>query len=275
MHSFNRRLLDHKQLLLATCERFSWQIPLPSLGACVMAGAVRWAGGNAAPSPQQRQHKSADVASTQQKLAMQNDARVQQYPALQRLIQTLPPNDDRSAFPLGLYSAASGSDVASIALQSGANISGEEMGRFQGALSSTAYPEFEDEDRMYPAGVMEDIQMEVLRRNNISMPCKKNQRIYGTVYAVDKKRVWVDVGHSGLAQLGRSVRYPAHCKISSVYVYHLAPLSCSWAVLLLTDSAFRSCLSRTCSQSLGRQGLHDCMHMTSALGTVLCSAYKS
>lgn len=213
MHSFAaRRILDQKQSFVGVCELLSCQTPLPPLGVCFSVGGSRSAGGDARPAvPQQRlpqEQGAVNSAPGQHTRAAQSDGGVQHSPALERLIQSIEPKEDRSAFPLGLYSASSGSDIMTIALQCGARIGSQEMGMFQSALASTAYPEPSDEERMYPAGVMEDIQMEVLRRNNISMPCKKNQRVYGTVYAVDKKRVWIDVGHTDLAQLSRSVRCP-------------------------------------------------------------------
>ena len=213
MHSFpSRRLLDHKQSFLGAWEVLSSQIPLPLFGACSTAGgAVRSAGSSAPSSPQERkphERKPPDSITGQHKPAAQSDVRVRQSPALERLIQSIPVTEDRSAFPLGLYSAASGNDTVTMALQCGASLSGQSMSMFQGAMSSTEYPECSEEDQMYPAGVMEDVQTEILRRNNISMPCKKNQRVYGTVYAVDRKRVWVDVGHTSSAQLSRSVRFP-------------------------------------------------------------------
>lgn len=251
MHYY-RRLLDRKQLLLTAWDSIYSQ-NLSYLGdhvTVVTGAAVRCASERATekrPSVLQqrsnREQRSAELASGHQNHATQSDARVQQYPGLQRLIQSIPRNDDRSAFPLGLFSAASASDEATIALQSGVNLAGPEMGLFQGALSSTLYPQEDEDDRMYPAHVIEDIQMEVLRRNNISMPCKKNQRVYGTVYAVDRKRVWINVGHDSLAQLSRSVR---RLRIEMLFIvpfvaqlYPLAPVS--WDGISQTFDRCRSC----------------------------------
>jgi hypothetical protein len=251
MHSC-RRLLDKKELLLATCDHVSGH-PLSPVEACITAcGVVRWASGNPGllETPQRTQEqRSAEGASVQKKSGTHNNVRVQQYPALQRLIQSLPRNDDRSAFPLGLYSAESGCEVTTIALQSGVNMAGHEMGMFQGAITSTLYPKCREEEQMYPRGVMEDIQMEVLRRNNISMPCKKNQRVYGTVYAVDRKRVWVDVGHTNLAQLSRSVRrllIIANNRSILLFTTLVPSSTCRWGLCCrILVATCRSYLSRT------------------------------
>jgi hypothetical protein len=129
---------------------------------------------------------------------------------LERMVQMAQPGAvDLNHLPLAMYSAAHKDDRTTIAIQAGTNICGPELKRFKDAFSTSAYPDLPPSDRMYPPGTMEDMQLEVLRRNNMSMPCKKNQRVYGTVYAVDKKRAWVDVGHSSLAVLGVQVRNSA------------------------------------------------------------------
>ena len=73
------------------------------------------------------------------------------------------------------------------------------------ALHSTEYPPLDESQRLYPQGTLEDTQVELLRRSNLSMPCLIGQRVQATVYAVTKFRVWVDVGNS-LTVIGRKVR---------------------------------------------------------------------
>jgi hypothetical protein len=205
-----RRLLDQKRLFLATFDHVSGHHLWHAEARITACSGVRWASENpeqlATPNGTQEE-RSVEGASVKKESEPHRDTYAQQYPALQSLIQSLPRNDDRSAFPLGLHSAESGCEVTTIALQSGVNLAGQEMRMFHTAMASSQYPKCHEAEQMYPSGVMEDTQMEILRRNNISMPCKKNQRVYGTVYAVDRKRVWVDVGHTTLAQLSRSVRY--------------------------------------------------------------------
>lgn len=250
--SIPRAVRDHKHVFLAACECLSWQMHLPPLGVLKGTAGLRNMTANAAgadspeevtPQPQEPKEQPSEVVS---KSKEESEVVTHKYPGLQRLIQARPRNDDQSAFTLGLYSAAVGSDVATIALQSGVNISGSEMGLFHGALSSDFYTELKDEERMYPPGVMEDMQMEVLRRSNISMPCKKNQRVYGTVYALDRKRVFIDAGHSNLAQLNRQVRSLRHLS-HTIVAYNFTILSCCHvtAISSLPAPVCRSCLCGT------------------------------
>lgn len=76
-----------------------------------------------------------------------------------------------------------------------AHASGADLSTLDGGLKVT-YPAIPEEQRLYPRGTVEDAQLDLIRRSNISMPCKLNQRVYGTVIAVEKKRVWVDAGHT-------------------------------------------------------------------------------
>lgn len=106
---------------------------------------------------------------------------------------------------MNLYSTTHDDDVITVATQCGANLAGQELRRLKDSFAA-AYPRVDPDDLLYPPGVLEDVQMQVVRRHNISMPCKHNQRIYGTVYAYNEERAWVDVGHSSLAIFKRSVR---------------------------------------------------------------------
>ena len=113
--------------------------------------------------------------------------------------------EPNAASLLSLYSTTHDDNVITVAGQCGANLAGQELRRLKQSFS-TSYPEVPQDDLLYPPGVLEDTQMQVIRRHNISMPCKHNQRIYGTVYAYNEDRAWVDVGHSSLAIFNRSVR---------------------------------------------------------------------
>ena len=97
-----------------------------------------------------------------------------------------------------------------------------------------AYPPQAQSTRLYPPGTLEDTQLEILRRNNLSMPCQEGQRVYGSVFCVTKHRVWVEVGNS-LTVLGRKVRcaltlsnsprvhaalqFGVPCSASTAYIY--------------------------------------------------------
>lgn len=107
------------------------------------------------------------------------------------------------------HSATSNDDIVTVAGQCGAKLTGQELRRLKEAFSASAYPAVPKDDLLYPPGVIEDIQMQVIRRHNLSMPCKHNQRVYGTVYAHNEDRAWVDVGHSALAIFKRTVRINA------------------------------------------------------------------
>lgn len=102
------------------------------------------------------------------------------------------------------HSATSNDDIVTVAGQCGAKLTGQELRRLKEAFSASAYPAVPKDDLLYPPGVIEDIQMQVIRRHNLSMPCKHNQRVYGTVYAHNEDRAWVDVGHSALAIFKRT-----------------------------------------------------------------------
>lgn len=117
--------------------------------------------------------------------------------ALTRHLVNMPPGPEKHLFNL--------------ARRSGADLTATEHRYFMQEMRVRTYPELRDEERLYPEGVLEDTQLELMRRHNLTMPCKKNQRIYGTVYAVSKQRVWVDVGHTALAILSRKVR--AACQL--------------------------------------------------------------
>jgi hypothetical protein len=93
-----------------------------------------------------------------------------------------------------------------LAKSSGAQLIGDAYHYFEHEMRTRAYPELQNHERLYPPGVLEDTQMELLRRHNMSMPCKKNQRIYGTVYATAKQRVWVDIGYTTLSIVHLKVR---------------------------------------------------------------------
>jgi hypothetical protein len=95
-----------------------------------------------------------------------------------------------------------------LARATGAKLISDEARCFDNEIRIRKYPEPQDHERLYPPGTLEDTQMELIRRHNSSMPCKKNQRIYGTVYAVSKERVWVDIGIASLAILSRKVGEP-------------------------------------------------------------------
>lgn len=104
-----------------------------------------------------------------------------------------------------LYSATNDDDIVTVAGQCGAKLTGQELRRLKDSFTAAAYPAVPMKDLLYPPGAVEDMQMQVIRRHNLSMPCKHNQRIYGTVYAHNQQRAWVDVGHSALAIFKRSV----------------------------------------------------------------------
>lgn len=115
-----------------------------------------------------------------------------------------------------LYSAANDDDVVTVAAQCGARLTGQELRRLQESFTAASYPAVSMKHLLYPPGAVEDIQMQVIRRHNLSMPCKHNQRIYGTVYAHNQERAWVDVGHSALAIFKRSVC--TSCFLPATYV---------------------------------------------------------
>lgn len=137
--------------------------------------------------------------------------------ALTRQLVKMPPGPEKYLFNL--------------ARRSGADLTATEHRYFMQEMRMRAYPELRDEERLYPEGVLEDTQLELMRRHNLTMPCKKNQRIYGTVYAVSKQRVWVDIGHTSLAILNRKVRQRPACmrplapRIATQASSHLATLS--------------------------------------------------
>lgn len=113
--------------------------------------------------------------------------------------------EPNAATLMHLHSATTGEDIVTVAGQCGARLTGQELRRLKDSFSSLPYPKVPEKDLLYPPGVIEDTQMQVIRRHNISMPCKHNQRIYGTVYAKNEDRAWVDIGHSTLAIFKRSV----------------------------------------------------------------------
>jgi hypothetical protein len=110
----------------------------------------------------------------------------------------------------------------------GVNLAGQEYEQFLEAMQ-TPYPSVGHEEseggasKLYPAGTLEDLQMEMLRRCNITMPCKTNQLVYGTIYAVSKNRRWVDVGHSTLAMFNRKVRRAVHIELAAQVQAACAP----------------------------------------------------
>lgn len=88
-----------------------------------------------------------------------------------------------------------------------------------------AYPELPLEDQQYPQDSLEANQMAALRRHNVTMPCRTNQRIYGTVMAVDKDRVYVDAGNGEPHRFNKQV-----CPLCLL-------VSCAAMVLTLSSSA--------------------------------------
>jgi hypothetical protein len=103
---------------------------------------------------------------------------------LSRHIANMPASEERRVF--------------TIARAAGANLVGQEYLHYMKEMSKR-YPPLEPGAMLYPEGTLEGVQMNLLRRSNMSMPCKTNQIVYGTVYVVTKQRIWVDVGHGSLA----------------------------------------------------------------------------
>ena len=101
-----------------------------------------------------------------------------------------------------------GEDNASlfaIARAAGCDLMGHEYEAFKQACA-TPFPRISDTPQLHDRFGLEGVQLELVRRSNVSMPCQENQRVYGTVYTVAKNKVWVDVGHSSLAVVHRKVR---------------------------------------------------------------------
>jgi hypothetical protein len=98
--------------------------------------------------------------------------------------------------------------LLTVARAAGVNLQDLDSGVLLNAMGSNGYPAISahsNDGSLYPSGTLENLQLDMLRRSNMSMPCKKNQHVYGTVYVVTKQRVWVDVGHSSLAMFNRKV----------------------------------------------------------------------